>query len=393
MASPKHKKEARRPPQDSLPYEPKDWQCVALLAVLVIVFFREILLGHAFLWEDFLYHDYPSRNFASVSLSMGEIPLWNPYSFNGMPFLADIQKTVFYLPCTVLALFVKDGQLSFYWLELMIILHYVLAGVTMFYLAVVLQSSPCPRPVCRGNLHALRIHDRTRHTSIHYYSGGMVPARASPVSKDAGRIVEMGLPRGSGPRTLHAGRVPPAHALSVLLPVRLLRLRDADDIQGFSIAVPPRAAYHCQSRGSDRALRLGRHDSAPPHARIRRPDVQGTDHLPEGNRGTIQLGTARHIHVSKILRDSGCRRVQLPWTRNILVLLGDLHVLRNPPPDALDHVLGITPTEQVCGLLLGFRHFCRSVRTGGPLCCAQVLLRLRSQVLDLQESCADWECS
>ena len=135
MASPKHKKEARRPPQDSLPYEPKDWQCIALLAVLVFVFFRDILLGHAFLWEDFLYHDYPSRNFASVSLSMGEIPLWNPYSFNGMPFLADIQKTVFYLPCTVLALFVKNGQLSFYWLELMIILHYVLAGVTMFYLA------------------------------------------------------------------------------------------------------------------------------------------------------------------------------------------------------------------------------------------------------------------
>ncbi len=117
------------------PYEPRDWQCMALLAVLVLVFFRDILLGNAFLWEDFLYHDYPSRNFAAVTMASGEIPLWNPYTFNGMPFLADIQKTVLYLPCTVLSLFVKGGTLSFYWLELMIILHYVLAGVTMFYLA------------------------------------------------------------------------------------------------------------------------------------------------------------------------------------------------------------------------------------------------------------------
>ncbi|MEK9136616.1 MAG: hypothetical protein AAB393_05790, partial [Bacteroidota bacterium] len=139
MAATKQKKGRAAPAQNSspaslAPYEPRDWQCIALLAALVLVFFRDILLGIAFLWEDFLYHDYPSRNFAAVSMSMGEVPLWNPYTFNGMPFLADIQKTVFYLPCTALALFVKNGQLGFYWLELMIILHYVLAGVGMFYL-------------------------------------------------------------------------------------------------------------------------------------------------------------------------------------------------------------------------------------------------------------------
>ena len=112
----KHKKGAPRTspalspsPSSSFPSDLKDWQCVALLAVLVLVFFRDILLGNAFLWEVFLYHDYPSRNFAAVSMSMGEIPLWNPFTFNGMPFLADIQKAVFYLPCTALALFVKNG--------------------------------------------------------------------------------------------------------------------------------------------------------------------------------------------------------------------------------------------------------------------------------------------
>lgn len=135
MSSTEHRKGIQRTPATVTPFEPKDWQCLLLLSLLTLVFFRDILLGHAYLWEDFLYHDYPSRNFAAVSMASGEIPLWNPYSFNGMPFLADIQKTVFYLPCTILTLFVNGGRLSFYWLELMIILHYVLAGVGMFYLA------------------------------------------------------------------------------------------------------------------------------------------------------------------------------------------------------------------------------------------------------------------
>ncbi len=135
MPSTEHRKGTQRTPATVTPFEPKDWQCIILLSVLALLFFRDILLSNAYLWEDFLYHDYPSRNFAAVSMANGEIPLWNPFSFNGMPFLADIQKTVFYLPCAALTLFVSGGRLSFYWLELMIILHYVLAGIGMFYLA------------------------------------------------------------------------------------------------------------------------------------------------------------------------------------------------------------------------------------------------------------------
>ena len=112
-----------------------DWQCILILALLVAVFFHQHLLGKAFLWEDFLYHNYPVRSFAATSMAMGELPLWNPFTFNGMPFLADIQTTVFYLPCTALMFFVQDGVLNSYWLQLLIILHYLLAGVGMFYLA------------------------------------------------------------------------------------------------------------------------------------------------------------------------------------------------------------------------------------------------------------------
>ncbi len=115
--------------------EPLPWQAIAILVLLVMIFFREIMLGTAFLWEDFLYFSYPVRNFAATSVAMGSIPLWNPYTFNGMPFLADIQTTVFYLPCMLLSLFTAGGRLGFYWLELMVIAHYVLAGASMFYLA------------------------------------------------------------------------------------------------------------------------------------------------------------------------------------------------------------------------------------------------------------------
>jgi hypothetical protein len=113
----------------------RDWKALSLFAVMAGLFFYKILLGEAWLWEDMMYFSYPVRVFAATSMAMGHLPLWNPYTFSGMPFLADIQTTVLYLPCVALALFVRDGGLSFYWLELMVILHYVLAGWAMYLLA------------------------------------------------------------------------------------------------------------------------------------------------------------------------------------------------------------------------------------------------------------------
>ena len=119
----------------STPFALTDLQCTTILALLVAVFFHKILLGQAYFWEDFLYQNFPFRSFAATSVAMGQMPLWNPYTFNGMPFLADIQTTVLYLPTLALTLFVSNGSLSYYWLEVIIILHFVLAGVGMFYLA------------------------------------------------------------------------------------------------------------------------------------------------------------------------------------------------------------------------------------------------------------------
>ncbi|HMK38447.1 MAG TPA: hypothetical protein VK569_03845, partial [Bacteroidota bacterium] len=122
----------------------RDWKAVLLFAGMTVLFFHRILLQEAWMWEDMMYFSYPVRVFAATSMALGHLPLWNPYSFSGMPFLADIQTTVLYIPCVVLAFFVSDGGLSFYWLELMVIAHYVLAGWAMYLLASSLDLKRAP---------------------------------------------------------------------------------------------------------------------------------------------------------------------------------------------------------------------------------------------------------
>jgi len=133
MSKPKLRKSS--PPTEHPLHDIKDWQAVLAIVVLVAVFFRDILFQKAFMWEDFLYQYYPWRNFAAVSLAGGELPLWNPYTFNGMPFQADIQTALFYIPNLLLTLFVHGERLPFYALEVHNVLHFAVAAICMYYLA------------------------------------------------------------------------------------------------------------------------------------------------------------------------------------------------------------------------------------------------------------------
>src|ERR1043166_1722548 len=106
-------------PPPNLPV--KGWHAVLTIALLLAFFFRDILLQKAFFWEDFIYQYYPFRNFAAVSMNKGQLPLWNPFTFRGRPFQADIQTAVFSLPTKLGTLFVCSGRLPFYWLEVVIV--------------------------------------------------------------------------------------------------------------------------------------------------------------------------------------------------------------------------------------------------------------------------------
>jgi hypothetical protein len=128
-------KPRKTPPQTGQPLRDiKDWQAVLAIVVVLAVFFRDILFQKAFMWEDFLYQYYPWRNFAAVSLAGSELPLWNPYTFNGMPFQADIQTALFYIPNLLLTIFVHGERLPFYVLEVHNVLHFAIAAICMYYL-------------------------------------------------------------------------------------------------------------------------------------------------------------------------------------------------------------------------------------------------------------------
>ena len=113
-----------------------NWQAILVIALAVAVFFRDILLQKAFFWEDFIFQYYGFRNFAAVSMAGGDLPLWNPYTFSGMPFQADIQTALFYIPNLLLTVFAGGGHLHFFWVELLIVVHFMIAGVCFYFLAL-----------------------------------------------------------------------------------------------------------------------------------------------------------------------------------------------------------------------------------------------------------------
>ena len=78
----------------------------ALLFVAPIFFFDRVCLGgEVFYLRDLFNWFYPWRVFAADSLSRLDFPLWNPYSYSGTPFLANMQSGLLYPPNVVFWLF------------------------------------------------------------------------------------------------------------------------------------------------------------------------------------------------------------------------------------------------------------------------------------------------
>ena len=69
---------------------------VALLAAVLLVFWRLLLTNRVLATGDALLYFTPYRDFANEALAAGRLPLWNPYLFLGAPFLANPQSAVLY---------------------------------------------------------------------------------------------------------------------------------------------------------------------------------------------------------------------------------------------------------------------------------------------------------
>jgi len=65
----------------------------------------------------------------------GQLPLWNPYTYSGHPFLADIQSAIFYPPSLLTALLSAPWQFPLYALELEAIAHVFLGSFFTYLFA------------------------------------------------------------------------------------------------------------------------------------------------------------------------------------------------------------------------------------------------------------------
>ncbi|MEM7112546.1 MAG: YfhO family protein [Chloroflexota bacterium] len=112
-----------------------DLAAVSFLAILVIIFFWPVVAGQAWIPHgggDLVSLLYPMYRFAAQSLQAGQMPLWNPHLYAGVPFIADNQSGLFYPPN--LLLFLINPQFSYRAMEMLVLFHFWLAGSGMYWL-------------------------------------------------------------------------------------------------------------------------------------------------------------------------------------------------------------------------------------------------------------------
>ncbi len=117
------------------------WICMGILFVFWLIFFSQILTGKAFLWDDFAQQYYPGKTLAAATLNSGEFPFWNPYTFSGMPFFADLQIAILYPFNYIFRFFVNGDHLSPVLIQFTIVLHYFLCSIFSFFLGKQLKFS------------------------------------------------------------------------------------------------------------------------------------------------------------------------------------------------------------------------------------------------------------
>jgi hypothetical protein len=115
---------------------------VILVLTPLLLFWRWVVLGEVLYWGTILLQFWPWRWLVNNSLTAGEWPLWNPLLGNGTPLLANHQSAVFYpLNWLNLLLPVEHG------LTLSVVLHLMIAGLTMYFYGRYLGLSPFPASI------------------------------------------------------------------------------------------------------------------------------------------------------------------------------------------------------------------------------------------------------
>ncbi len=91
---------------------------------------------HNELLSDLILENYAWKRFVRASLQTRQLPLWNPYLFSGMPFLADAQHSALY-PFSIL-FWILPLEVAYGWFSA---LQIALAGLSLYAFARVLRLS------------------------------------------------------------------------------------------------------------------------------------------------------------------------------------------------------------------------------------------------------------
>src|SRR5260221_12622567 len=81
-------------------FEKRPWLLPLALALLTIVFLRPLIIppgpDYALDGNDFQAMFYPLHQYISQSIHAGELPLWNPHQFIGVPIIGNPHAALFY---------------------------------------------------------------------------------------------------------------------------------------------------------------------------------------------------------------------------------------------------------------------------------------------------------
>ncbi len=102
----------------------------ALLLLPLLVFGQLALVRAVFYFHDVQYYFYPYHALTAALVGNGELPLWNPYTFSGIPLIGDGQTAMFYPPNWLF--FFLPGAAA---LNYDVILQFSIAGVGLYLFA------------------------------------------------------------------------------------------------------------------------------------------------------------------------------------------------------------------------------------------------------------------
>lgn len=113
--------------------------CLLLIGLCLLFFWHHLTVvlvdRWAFVPGDFAHQFYALARYKASRLQTGQLPMWNPYSYAGHPFLADVQAALFYPLSLLTMLLTVPRGFSYHALELEAIAHFPLVACFTYLLA------------------------------------------------------------------------------------------------------------------------------------------------------------------------------------------------------------------------------------------------------------------